>query len=237
VERDGHDLAPPLPARRGDCHPASKGAALPGAADPGARRTAPRDLAGRAAQTLDALRDDPTLVSARAMPLLIPSVAPQMALEAQAYRFKVSYRRADDVWFIIETSFKHTLDDLHAAIIDAADFDDDHRHAFYLSGRAWDKRTEYGHEDARHSSGMQIGKLRLRLKQRFLYLFDFGDQHEFDVQLIETSPEPPCEQYPRIVAQHGNMPPQYPNWDGESEVAGDEVEEDKFDAPNQLEAK
>jgi Plasmid pRiA4b ORF-3-like protein/SEC-C motif len=166
---------------------------------------------------LDARRDDPDLVSARALPIILPSVPPTTLPEAQTYRFKVSYRRVDDVWFIIETSSKNTLDDLHDAIIDAADFDDDHLHAFFLSGRAWDKQTEYGHGDARHSSGMQIGNLRLRLKQRFLYLFDFGDQHEFDVQLIETSPEPPRERYPRVIEQHGKMPLQYPDWDDESE--------------------
>jgi hypothetical protein len=175
---------------------------------------------------LDARRDDPVLTPARALPVVIPSAAPTSAPEVQMYRFKVSYRRADDVWFIIETSSKHTLDDLHSAIIDAADFDDDHLHAFFLSGRAWDKETEYGHGDARYSSGIPIGKLRLRMKQRFLYLFDFGDQHEFDVQLIETSPEPPREPRPRVVEQHGKMPPQYPDWDDESEEEDDWEDED-----------
>lgn len=33
------------------------------------------------------------------------------------------------------------------------------------------------------------------------------------------------------------MPPQYPNWGGESEEEDDETEEDKFDAPNPMEAK
>jgi len=73
------------------------------------------------------------------------------------------------------------------------------------------------HGDARYSSASSIGKLPFRMKQRFLYLFDFGDQYEFDVQLIETSPEPPREHYPRVVEQHGKMPPQYPNGDDEPE--------------------
>jgi len=176
---------------------------------------------------LDARRDDFDLVAARALPVvtLRASAAPTIAPEAQTYRFKISYRDADDVWFLIEASAKHTLDDLHNAIIDAADFDDDHLHAFFLSGRAWDKETEYGHGDARYSSAIPIGKLHLRMKQRFLYLFDFGDQHEFDVQLIETDPEPPREHFPRVVEQHGKMPPQYPDWDDESEDEDDWEEE------------
>jgi hypothetical protein len=176
---------------------------------------------------LQTLSADPDLASARALPVIASPGAP-MTAEAQTYQFKVSYRGADDVWFIIETSAKHTLDDLHSAIIAAADFDDDHLHAFYLSGRAWDKETEYGHEDARHSSAISIRKLALRLKQRILYVFDFGDQHEFDVQLIEISSEPPRETRarPRVIERHGQMPPQYPNWDGESEDEEDWDEED-----------
>jgi len=58
---------------------------------------------------------------------VIASAMPTNVSEAQTYRFKVSYRGAEDVWFIIETSAQHTLDDLHRAIIEAADFDDDHQ--------------------------------------------------------------------------------------------------------------
>jgi hypothetical protein len=46
------------------------------------------------------------------------------------------------------------------------------------------------------------------MKQRFLYLYDYGDQHEFDVQVIATSTEVPCGRYPKIVERHGKMPPQ-----------------------------
>ena len=174
---------------------------------------------------LQSLSADPDLTLARAMPVIVSPVASPTA-EAQTYRFKVSYRDADDVWFIIEISARHTLDDLHNVIIDAADFDDDHLHAFYLSGRAWDKETEYGHGDARYSSVISIRKLGLRMKQRILYVFDFGNQHEFDVQLIETSPEPPRETFARVIEQHGTMPPQYPDWDDESEDEEDWDEED-----------
>ena len=179
--------------------------------------------------TLESLRDDPDLASARALPVVISPATPTPIPEAQFYRFKISYRGADDVWFIVGAAARHTLHDLHGAIMEATDFDDDHLHAFYLSGRAWDKTTEYGHGDARHSSGITIGKLKLRLKQRFLYIFDFGDQHEFDIQLIETRPEPLRERHPILIERHGKMPPQYPNEDDESEEE-DDGENEQADA-------
>ena len=48
LERERRDLAPSLPARRRDRHPAAAGAALPGAAHPGARRAAAGDRPARA---------------------------------------------------------------------------------------------------------------------------------------------------------------------------------------------
>ncbi len=45
-------------------------------------------------------------------------------------------------------------------------------YSFYLSGRAWDKETEYSPRKARYHSHTKIKNLPLRLKQHFLYLFD-----------------------------------------------------------------
>ena len=180
--------------------------------------------------TLAARRDDPDLAAARALPVAAPAARSRATPPAQTYRFRVTYRRADDVWFDVQTSSKHTLHDLHVTIMEATNFDDDHLHAFYLSGKAWDKRTEYGHTDARNVCITPIGSLSLRLKQRLLYIFDFGDRHEFTVQLIETSPEPARERYPRIVARHGKMPPQYP--DAEDELDEDE---DEFENGDEIE--
>lgn len=171
---------------------------------------------------LDAIRNDPELSAARTKTISVPSPTLVPAPEPQTFRFKVNYPRAQDVWFIIAMGTKQTLDDLHLAIQRAANFDDDHMYAFFLSGRAWDKETEYGHGHARYSSRISLGELRLRLKQHFLYLFDFGDEHRFDVQLVATSLEPPPHRYPHIVERHGKMPPQYPHWDEEGEEEPEE---------------
>jgi hypothetical protein len=41
-----------------------------------------------------------------------------------------------------------------------------------------------------------------------------------------TRAEPAREHYPRIIERHGKMPPQYPNWEDESEGEDDWEEED-----------
>ena len=97
----------------------------------------------------------------------------------------------------------------------------------HLPGR---RLGESRHGDARYSSGIPIGKLPLRSKQHLLYVFDFGNQHEFDIQWIETRPELMRDPDPRLVEQHGKMPPHYSNWDGASEEEDDGEKADEANA-------
>ena len=167
---------------------------------------------------LAALRDDPALAQARAAPLseLAPPPPKPVARPGAVltYTFKVTYQRKRSVWQLIEIAADQTLDDLHYAILSAVDFDSDHLYSFYMSGRAWDSSTEYAspYADGPNADGVRIGDLQLRMKQKFLYLFDYGDEHRFDVQLVGINPEAAKGQYPRIVESHGKAPQQYGGW-------------------------
>jgi hypothetical protein len=56
------------------------------------------------------------------------------------------------------------------------------------------------------------------MKQTFLYLFDYGDEHRFSVKLVEVNPDAPKDaQYPRIVETRGANPEQYKSWEGEED--------------------
>ena len=157
--------------------------------------------------TLDALRRSPERTAAPAVDetdLVVDSPPPQ------TMRFQVTYLYEPEAWFVIEMRGDQSLDDLHWAILDAVDFDADHLYAFFISGKAWDKSTEYSNsKDARGRSNIRLQQLPLRLKQRFLYLYDFGSEHRFQVQLIETADDQPTGTHPRIIEQHGGMPSQY----------------------------
>jgi hypothetical protein len=61
----------------------------------------------------------------------------------KTYTFHVSLPGFGRVWRKIEMEADRTLEDLHHAIQDAFDFDDDHLYSFFMSGRAWDESTEY----------------------------------------------------------------------------------------------
>jgi hypothetical protein len=181
---------------------------------------------------LAALQNDPALADARTKPLAIAEASqpqpPRRPGALQTYTFKVTYQQNQDVWRVIEIAESQTLDDLHDAIRDSVDFDYDHLYSFFMSGEAWDDSTEYAsplNREKGSASQVKIGGLSLRMKQRFLYLYDYGDEHRFDVQLIAINPDAPKMQYPRIIEKHGKNPPQYGGWDEEDDEEENEEEE------------
>lgn len=167
---------------------------------------------------LAALRDDPALAEARstALPEPVPPPSKPVAKPGAVltYTFKVTYVRKRSVWQLIEIAEDQTLDDLHYAILGAVNFDSDHLYSFFMSGRAWDDTTEYAspYADGPSAAQVRIGDLSLRMKQKFLYLFDYGDEHRFEVQLVGINPEAAKGDYPKLVESHGKAPRQYGGW-------------------------
>ncbi len=133
------------------------------------------------------------------------------------YTFKVAYRPDPNLWRTVELTVSQTLRELHAVILDAFDFDYDHLYSFFMSGEAWDKASEYAAhpEGSERGVSVTLGSLHLRPRQKFLYLYDYGDQHEFDVQLVGVNPDAPKGRYPKIIETHGKPPAQYGDWDGD----------------------
>jgi Plasmid pRiA4b ORF-3-like protein len=159
-------------------------------------------------------------------------------LEPPIYTFRVRIRggyyappEATTVWRDIEIAANQTLADLGDVIPLAFDFDDPHLWSFFLSGKAWDRATQYalrsdfdpmGEPDSRAADLVQIRDVPfpgVTGKKEFLFLFDYGDEWHFGVKLRRLNDR--VERgapYPRVVAEQGKAPPQYPH-----------VEEDDWD--------
>lgn len=146
---------------------------------------------------------------------------------------------ARSVWREIEVAANQTLADLGEAIPLAFGFDDPHLWSFFLSGRAWDTTTEYaldsqpdpfGGPRARAARRVEIQAVPLpgaTGKKEFLFLFDYGDEWHFGVKLLRQSPRvDPGARYPRVVAQVGEAPPQYPDVE---ELDEEELDEEELD--------
>jgi hypothetical protein len=190
-------------------------------------------LAAWSPEHLQMLQNDPALAEARNRPIIIQPQVPEIHKPTSAtatYTFRVTYNRDSEIWRTIELLQKQTLHDLHEAIQDAVHFDNDHQYAFFMSNMAWDKDTEFAVRPDRGKTGtMQktLASLGLRMKQRFLYIFDYGDEHRFEIQLLSANPNAPQADYPCIIETHGDNPPQY-DW-GEDDEEWEEEDDDNDD--------
>jgi Plasmid pRiA4b ORF-3-like protein len=148
---------------------------------------------------------------------------------------------ARSVWREIEVAADQTLADLGEAIPLAFGFDDPHLWSFFLNGRAWDPTSEYALDSQPDPLGGPRARAARRApirdvpfpgasgKKEFLFVFDHGDEWHFGGKLVRLGPRvEPEARYPRVVAQQGKAPPQYPNPDEEDEEdedAGEDEEE------------
>ena len=162
-----------------------------------------------------------------------------------AYAFKVKFKYAKRIYRTIELRSEQTLADLSNAFQYAINWDNDHLYSFYMTGKRDDRRYEIPLTDPEAGFGMfpfapqlaaeeddaegpllagaaVIGELGLPLKHKFMYFFDYGDSHEFEVEVVGIRREAAPGEYPRVVDAGGKAPPQYryPDYDGSEEWEG-----------------
>jgi hypothetical protein len=161
-------------------------------------------------------------------------------ISKQVFVFKVTLAGRKTIWRRIAMRGNQTLDDLHEVIYDAFDRDDEHLYSFYFPKPGMKRRditrnaVEYAHpytakesgpfgESPNNAAKAKLDALKLKPKQVFFYLFDFGDEwwHEITVEQIDAPAEK--GKYPKILEKHGKSPPQYPDWDDED---GDDEDEE-----------
>ncbi|MFD1362101.1 plasmid pRiA4b ORF-3 family protein [Lentibacillus salinarum] len=115
-------------------------------------------------------------------------------------------------WRKVVLSANHTMDDLHQIIIRAFDFDDDHLYSFFMDGVKWSNACIASPDDTSGSADAAettIGSVGLHRRQRFLYLYDYGDAWQFTVSVedIQEGAEEPVS--PSIQEAVGAGPEQY----------------------------
>ena len=128
----------------------------------------------------------------------------------------------------IELPSSGSLEDLAAAIVSAFGFDFDHAFGFYGNLKAdyypmprsatscsptWAKADE-GVRSVRRT---RLGTAFPEVGKTMLFLFDYGDEWRFKVELIGLGRKEPRAVYPRVVKRVGEAPPQYPGLEEDEE--------------------
>lgn len=141
----------------------------------------------------------------------------KMVKEAKGKSYVISVSLGAGCYRHIQISCNALLLELHSAIIDAFEFDDDHAHVFFMDDRLWSERDSYYMEGI--ESGSRTTR-RYRLSQaglckgmKFKYVFDFGDEWVFQCRVLKVVEEDTKK--PVVVKIKGEAPEQYPDWDDE----------------------
>jgi hypothetical protein len=138
----------------------------------------------------------------------------------KSWTFRVNHRAAPDAWCDIELAEDQNLEDLHLQIQVAFGWADDHLYSFFIGDDTGEKASEVGSpwsDTILHTHLVQIGELGMAPGRLLLYLFDYGDNHEFDVEIIDLNPLAPKGKYPKILTYPQDAPSQYPDYDDEGD--------------------
>lgn len=131
------------------------------------------------------------------------------------FYFKISLKYDKKIWRIIGIHSSNVMEDLHSAIQEAFRFDDDHCYLFSLDGEGYNSvdvvmRAECSQDEMDMiAEETVIESLEWQPKHQFLYIFDFGDNWEFDCELLSVeASEKPLLKY-KILESQGKAPKQY----------------------------
>lgn len=123
----------------------------------------------------------------------------------------------------VEIESESSLFELHEAIQNAVDFDQDHLFEFFAGRNFRNRKVVFDDsldwEDS-FSTYSQIGLDQvypLPKSCKLYYHFDFGDDWYFEIRRSRKKPRvpEPDEEYPRVIAAIGPNPEQYPSWEAE----------------------
>jgi hypothetical protein len=131
------------------------------------------------------------------------------------------------IYRALEVSEANSLYVLAQAIVRSFDFDFDHPFGFYskLKGNIYDSPVRFElfvdmEEGGTGNGARSVERTRVveafpSIGAKMRFLFDYGDEWVFLVELVERKPSEPRVKLPRLLISAGKAPAQYPDPDDE----------------------
>ena len=139
--------------------------------------------------------------------------------ETETFIFRASLK--PKIYRDFEISSAGSLYTLARAIVRFFDFDFDHAFGFYsgLKGNIYRSPTRYelfvdlaeGEGDARSVKRTRVAEAFPSVGAKMRFLFDYGDEWVFLVELVARKPKEPKVRLPRLLLAFGEAPAQYPD--------------------------
>lgn len=144
------------------------------------------------------------------------------------YIFRVTYCYPELVTRMIEIHGNQNFNQLAKIIIKAMGWQNDHMHGFYLDHlpgkqlfelRQYEWFAPYWEDEPHpyfHTDKIKISYLDYMQHPKIHMTFDYGDNHNFDIELLDNRPLVRGEKqimFPRVASQKGRARAQYPEID------------------------
>jgi hypothetical protein len=137
---------------------------------------------------------------------------------------RAALERRRSIYRDIEIEASNSLHRFAQAIVTAFGFDFDHAFGFYTGLTPAKMTREFPKYELFADMGEtepNVGSVKkTKVAQAFpaightmVFLFDYGDEWRFRMSLRATGAKIAKVRYPRVVAKHGDAPPQYPDPD------------------------
>ena len=130
----------------------------------------------------------------------------------------------------IQVRGDQTLADLHDAIFEAFDRDEEHLYEFQFGSKPMDRNAPRyvlpgGAADDPFDDDTPAGfvtettldALGLKVGRRFIYWFDFGDSWMHQIRVADVEDAAPRGRFPKVTKRVGDSPPQYPDLEDEED--------------------
>jgi Plasmid pRiA4b ORF-3-like protein len=129
--------------------------------------------------------------------------------EPVVYQLRIVLRGVSPlIWRRLHVRSDSTIADLHASLQRALGWSDEHLNRFVIHGREYGVWHDGGigfRDDPRH---VRLADLGLRVRERFLYEYDFTDGWQHDVRLEQILPIEPGRYYPVCIGGRRAAPPE-----------------------------
>jgi hypothetical protein len=139
--------------------------------------------------------------------------------ETETFVFRASLR--PKIYREFEIANTSSLYALAQAIVRLFDFDFDHAFGFYskVKGNIYDSAVRYelfvdtgeGESEARSVKRTRVIEAFPSAGTKLRFLFDYGDEWVFLVELVGRKPKEPKVGLPRLLSSVGKAPAQYPD--------------------------
>jgi hypothetical protein len=126
-----------------------------------------------------------------------------------AYQLRVFLRGISPmIWRRLLVRSDNTIADLHYTLQIAFGWSDSHLHRFHIHGKDYGVGHRGGLSFDDDPQAVHLAEFQFRVRERFLYEYDFNDNWEHEVRVEQILPFEPERTYPVCIGGKGSAPPE-----------------------------